>query len=222
VSANSHRMPSPGHYAAGEEPSAEAFEKALREVAEALDGSGLRYLLMGGVGTTTIARPRITDDIDLFVMPEDATRVLDTLADAGFDTEVTDPSWLYKAFRHGVLVDVIFRSAGDVYLDDQMLERARHREIKGARFPVISPEDLLVIKAVTASEVGPHHWYDALAIIARGDLDWDYVVARARRAGPRRVLSLILYAESNDVAIPAEPVRRLFTDLYPTPSPPPP
>lgn len=219
MSANPHRVATTGHYPAGEEPSAEAFEKALHEVARALDGSGIPYLLMGGVGTTTIARPRITDDIDLFVMPEDATRVLDALAAADFETEVTDPSWLYKAFRYGVLVDIIFRSSGDIYLDDQMLERAQHREIKGARFPVISPEDLLVIKAVTASEVGPHHWHDALAIIARGDLDWDYVVTRARRAGPRRVLSLILYAESNDVAIPVEPVRRLFADLYPTLTP---
>ncbi len=215
MSANNHRVAPTGHYAPGEEPSAEEFEKALHEVATALDGSGLQYLLMGGVGTATIARPRTTDDIDLFVTPEDAPRVLDRLADAGFDTEIAEPSWLYKAFRYGVLVDVIFRSSGDVYLDEQMLERAEHREIKGARFPVISPEDLLVIKAVAASEIGPHHWYDALAIIARGDLDWDYVVTRARRAGPRRVLSLILYAESNDVAIPTEPVHRLFTDLFP-------
>jgi predicted nucleotidyltransferase len=215
VSHNAARPVPSGHYAPGEEPSAEAFEKALHEVSHALEGSGLQYLLMGGVGTASIARPRTTDDIDIFVIPEDAPRVLDELAAAGFDTEVSDPSWLYKAHRYGVLVDIIFRSSGDIYLDDQMLERARTREVKGARFPVISPEDLLVIKAVTASEVGPHHWYDALAIIARGDLDWDYVVTRARRAGPRRVLSLILYAESNDVAIPAEPVRRLFTDLYP-------
>lgn len=74
---------------------------------------------------------------------------------------------------------------------------------------------VLVIKAVATSEDACRHWYDALAVIARGDLDWDYVLARARRAGPRRVLSLILYAESNDVAIPVEPVRELLADLYP-------
>ncbi|HEY8547117.1 MAG TPA: nucleotidyltransferase [Acidimicrobiales bacterium] len=215
MSVHSHRVAPTGHYAPGEEPTAEAFEKALHEVARALEGTGLQYLLMGGVGTRTIARPRVTDDIDLFVTPEDAPRVLDELAAAGFDTEIAEPSWLYKAHRHGVLVDVIFRSSGDVYLDDQMLARAVHLEVKGARFPVISPEDLLVIKAVASSEVGPHHWYDALAIIARGDLDWDYLVTRARRAGPRRVLSLLLYAESNDVAIPIDPVRQLLADLYP-------
>jgi predicted nucleotidyltransferase len=203
------------HYAPGERPTDEAFEQALHDVAQALDGMGLPYLLMGGVGTATMARPRRTDDIDLFVTPEDAPRVLDVLGANGFDTEVANPTWLYKAFKHGVLVDVIFRSMGDVYLDDQMIQRAKVREFKGVQVPVISPEDLLVIKAVAASEDSPRHWFDALAVIARGDLDWDYVLHRARRAGPRRVLSLLLYAESNDVAIPAEPIRELLTVVYP-------
>ena len=204
------------HYAPGEDPSAEAIEQALHDVVRALEGSGVAYLLMGGVGTATMARPRTTDDLDLFVVPEDAPRVLEILAGAGFDTEETDPSWLYKAFRHGVLIDVIFRSSGDIYLDDQMLARAQVREFKGVQVPVISPEDLLVIKAVAANEDVPHHWYDAIATISRGDLDWDYVLARALRAGPRRVLSLLLYAESNDVAIPLAPIRGLIAELYPS------
>jgi predicted nucleotidyltransferase len=204
------------HYHEGDEPTREEFEQALHDVVRALEGKDLPYLLMGGVGTATMARPRITDDVDLFVQPEDATRVLDELERAGFTTEVADPIWLYKAFKYGVLVDVIFRSVGDVYLDEQMLARAQVREFKGTRAPMISPEDLLVIKAVAASEHSPHHWFDALAIIARCELDWDYVVFRARTAGPRRVLSLILYAESNDLAIPIEPIRALLAQLYPT------
>ena len=80
---------------------------------------------------------------------------------------------------------------------------------------MISPEDLLVIKAVATAEHGSHHWYDALGIIARNPIDWDYLVERARQAGPRRVLSLLLYAESNDMAVPAEAVERLFTIVHP-------
>jgi predicted nucleotidyltransferase len=203
------------HYDDGHEPSAEDFQRALHDVVHALQDTDLHYLLMGGVGTATLARPRLTDDVDLFVTPEDAPRVLEELDAAGFTTEITDPMWLYKAFKYGVLVDVIFRSIGDVYLDDQMLARAQTVEFKGTKFPVISPEDLLVIKAVAASEQNPHHWFDALAIIARHDLDWDYVVSRARTAGPRRVLSLILYAESNDLALPFQPIAALLGQLYP-------
>jgi predicted nucleotidyltransferase len=207
-----------GHYPEGTEPSAEQFEHALHDVAHALDGTDVDYVLMGGIGTATLARPRSTDDIDVFVTPDHATRVLEILEEADFTTAVEDPIWLYKAFKYGVLVDVIFRSIGDIYVDDEMLERAEVREFKGARLRMIPPEDLLVIKAVAAGEHSPHHWYDALAIIARQELDWDYVVRRARSAGPRRVLSLLLYAESTDLAVPVTAIRDLLAQLYPTTS----
>jgi predicted nucleotidyltransferase len=206
------------HYPEGEEPSAEQFEQALADVATALDGSDIDYVLMGGVGTATMARPRSTDDIDVFVTPDHATKVLEILEAAGFTTRVEDPIWLYKAFKYGVLVDVIFRSIGDIYVDHEMLDRAEMREFKGSRLRMIPPEDLLVIKAVAASEHQAHHWYDALAIIARQELDWDYVIRRARSAGPRRVLSLLLYAESTDLAVPITALRDLLNQLYPTTS----
>ena len=207
-----------GHYPEGAEPSPEQFEQALHDVAHALDGTDIDYVLMGGIGTATLARPRSTDDIDVFVTPDHANRVLEVLEKAEFTTELADPNWLFKAFKYGVLVDVIFRSVGDIYVDDQMLARAEIREFKGMKFPVISPEDLLVIKAVAAAEHAPHHWYDALAIIARQELDWDYVIKRARGAGPRRVLSLLLYAESTDLAVPVTAIRDLLGQLYPTTS----
>ena len=44
------------------------------------------------------------------------------------------------------------------------------------------PEDLLVIKAVATAEHGPHHWYDALGIIARSTTR----LGVPRRHGPAR------------------------------------
>ena len=108
-----------------------------------------------------------------------------------------------------MLVDLVFRSSGDIYLDDEMLAHATELEVKGQTLRLVSPEDLAVIKAIATAEHSAHHWYDALAIIARHDLDWDYLLERARRHGPRRVLSLLLYAESNDLAVPADVVERL-------------
>ena len=105
------------HYCEGKAPSAESITEVVAEVIAALDDAEVPYLLMGGAVATTFARPRLTDDIDVFVEPGDAERALAVLAKAGFTTEQTDPSWIYKAMRSGVLVDVIFRSAGGVYLD---------------------------------------------------------------------------------------------------------
>jgi predicted nucleotidyltransferase len=203
------------HYPAGEEPSMEMITQVVAEAIGALESEGVPHLLMGGAGAQTFARPRETDDIDVFVAPGDARRALDVLEKAGFWTEETFPSWLYKAIRNGVLVDVIFRSSGGVYLDDEMLARGQRREYRGTEALLMSPEDLLVVKAMASTEETPHHWYDALALIARRDLDWDYVLARSR-VGPRRMLSLLLFAESVDLAVPPEAVSLLFERTHPS------
>lgn len=202
------------HYP-GEPPTSDEVTSVLRQTTAALDADGVPYVVMGGLVAAAFARPRSTDDIDVFVKPEHAGRALDVLGAAGFEVSEAEPMWLYKAWRDGVLVDVIFRSSGEIYLDDEMLERAVVRECRGVPIKMISPEDLLVIKAVATAEHGSHHWYDALAIIARSPIDWSYLVDRARQAGPRRVLALLLYAESNDMAVPAEAVEQLFTIVHP-------
>ena len=106
-------------------------------------------------------------------------------------------------------MDVIFRAAGDLYLDEDMLARAEQREFRGRIVPLVSREDLLVMKALAFGEQTPSYWHEALGIIARGELDWDYVLYRARH-GTRRVLSLLVYAQSNDLPIPPKVVRELF------------
>jgi predicted nucleotidyltransferase len=208
------RSRSPRHYPPGGEPDADTLQASLTDVVAALDRAAVEYLLMGGLGSARLGRPRSTDDIDLFVRPEDALRVLEVLDAAGFDTEEHDPTWLFKAWKRDVLVDVIFRSAGEIYVDDEMVARGEVLEHKGVRARVIAPEDLLVIKAAAAAEEVPQHWYDALAIIARCDLDWSYLVRRARQA-PRRVLSLLFYAESIDLAVPREVIEAMLAHVYP-------
>ena len=199
--------------AAPSETDDDAFLAVLDETVAVLDADGIDYVLMGGIASACIGRPRWTHDMDVFVKPADAKRVLLALGGQGFETEETFPDWLYKAGKHGQLVDVIFRSTGDIYVDDEMLARARHSEFKGRSLVIIPPEDLIVIKAVAAAEHMPRHWHDALGILACcTELDWDYLIYRARR-GVRRVLSLLLYAQSNDLAVPWRPVRELFSLL---------
>jgi predicted nucleotidyltransferase len=202
------------HYPGGMEPSDEDIERTLADVVRAIEDKGIPYLLMGGAGTVTFGRCRATDDIDIFVREDDADRVLDVLDAAGFETTKTELTWLHKAFRRGVLVDVIYRSAGGVLLDDDMLRRGRRRTYRGTEATIMGPEDLVVIKALASSEEATRHWYDALSLIASCELDWGYVVERARSTGPRRLLSLLLYAESNDLAVPTRVVESLFDTVH--------
>lgn len=208
-------MSATDHYPDGNPPSEDDLLATLGDVVEALRDGGVDFLLMGGIGTYTLGRPRVTQDIDVFIRPGDLQRTWSALESAGLVMEEHDPMWLVKGWKRGVLVDVIFRSSGGIYLDDAMLEHQRAGEYKGVRAPLIAPEDLLVIKALVSSEANPQHWYDAMAIISRCDLDWDYLLVRARQAGPRRVLSLLLFAESIDLVVPSTAIGALYDAVHP-------
>lgn len=185
-----------------------AFVSVLGDATSRLEDEGIEHVVMGGVAVATLARPRWTHDVDIFVRPDDAARALQVLERAGYETEKTDPLWLFKAWKDDVLVDLIFRSEGGYYLDDSILNRSSRVEFKGQSFRVLPPEDLLIIKAAAHQEDAPYHWFDALALLARQRMDWDYLLERARRA-VRRVLSLLVYAESIDTAVPPRVVEAL-------------
>jgi predicted nucleotidyltransferase len=155
----------------------------------------------------------MTDDIDLLVRRDDALAALQALANAHFETEETNPQWIFKARRDDVEVDLLFWLKGDVYLDDEMLERAPDEELGGRTVKVMPPEDLIVVKAVIHDEQTPRHWHDALGVIAEQELDWDYLYRRARH-GARRVLALLLYAQSNDLIVPDEAIKGLYETIY--------
>ncbi len=189
------------------------FATVLGEATLALENGGVPYAVIGGIASSEHGRQRATRDIDLLVKPEDARRALRALDGAGFRTEETDHRWLYKGWKHDVLVDVIFSSRGGVHMDDEMLTRAVVRPHRGRDVRVVSPEDLLIMKAMAHDEEGPRHWHDALGLIANRDLDWEYVQRRARRA-PHRILSLLLYARSLDLFVPNRVIRSLFESVY--------
>lgn len=192
---------------------ADRFNRVLSDTVRAIEEAGVRYAFIGGIASGGLGRPRSTHDIDLFVMPEDAEIVLRALAKHGFKTEKTDPSWLYKGFKEDILVDVIFRSKGEIYLDAEMYQRTRTAEFHGRPLRLVAPEDLLIIKAAAHSELTPGHWHDAIALLSHASLDWDYLIRRARRA-PRRVLSLLLYAQSNDVWVPNHVIHELYNGIF--------
>jgi predicted nucleotidyltransferase len=189
----------------------ENFHQTLDEAIAATRDAHVPFLIIGGIASAVMGRDRGARDVDLFVRPEDARRALEALGCAGFETKVAFPHWLYKGFKRDVLVDVIFRSSKDVLLDDEMLRRAKEREFRGHILPIAPPEDLLIMKAVAADEDTPRYWYDALGIIAHADgLDWDYLVRRGKQHGVRRILSLLIYAQSNDLVVPAAPIAELM------------
>jgi hypothetical protein len=201
------------------------FARVLREAVETVEKAGFPFLVLGGLASSLVGRARWTHDIDFLVRPEDALDVLEALRGAGFTTEETDPVWIYKAFKDDIMVDIIFMVMGGIYLDDDMRAHSIERHValpspsggvKGADSLLIripSPEDQIVIKGIVHREETSRHWFDALAILGRAELDWNYLLRRGR-VGARRILALLIYAQSSDILVPTWVIRRLYEEIY--------
>ena len=195
------------------------FYQILDESVALMEATKAPYVLMGGIASAARGGNRFTHDIDMFVKHEDADRVIAVFAKHGFRTERTYPEWLYKAFKKRVMIDFIFRSTGPVVLDDEMVAHASVVPWKGRDLKVLAPEDLFVVKALVMSEhtlaMDPRwmrHIYDMLSTLRACEMDWDYLLKRARM-GPRRVLGFLLYAQSLDLSVPNHVIRRLVEML---------
>ena len=80
------------------------------------------YVLIGGIGSAVFGRDRGTRDIDLFVRPETAGKVLSVLDDRGFDTdEFAELALQGHEARRARGRDLPVR---DILLGDEMLERS--------------------------------------------------------------------------------------------------
>jgi predicted nucleotidyltransferase len=183
------------------------------EAIQSLEEARIAYLVSGGLASTLLGRARSTDDVDLLVHASDADTALELLGETGFETERTNPQWIFKASKDGITIDLMFWLKGGIVLDDEMLARAVVSDLGGQRVRVIPPEDLFVIKAISFDEQSNRHWFDALGLLAARPLDWAYLVTRARH-GARRVLSLLVFAQSDDLIVPEQVIQALYRAVY--------
>ena len=191
----------------------EVFLRVLGEAVAILEETAIPYGAMGGIASAAFGRQRWTQDVDFFVRPQDARRAQDALVEGGFEASPTHHEWLLKAVKEGVLVDLIHSAKGGYYLDEEMLQRIRPAQFKGLTLNVVPPEDIVVMKAIQSDQDTARYWHDALGVVAGSELDWDYVLKRAR-IGPRRVLSLLIHAQADDMLVPDHVIRALFKIVY--------
>jgi hypothetical protein len=208
-------LASPSTFSAPE-GSTEGISGVLRDAITALSHRRIAHLVFGSLASIVLARPRSLgrhEDVDILVHPSSVEPSLQALLRADFSLHQEDPAWIHKATRAGRTVDVIHRVGRDIYLDEEMTDRVIRAEVLGVDLPLISAEDLAVMKALVHQEHRSADWFDALAILRRPDLDWDYLCRRGGQHGPRRLLSLLLYARSDGIAVPDRAFRTLRSTI---------
>lgn len=130
------------------DPQTRAFYCQLMDI---LGKSQLPFLVGGGYAFerhTGIARQ--AKDLDLFIRPDDCPRILEVLSESGYQTEVTAPHWLAKAYSDSGedFVDFIFNSAnGHGAVDDLWFEYAVEEEVLGMPVRLCPVEETIWSKA---------------------------------------------------------------------------
>ncbi|HVL90167.1 MAG TPA: nucleotidyltransferase [Actinomycetota bacterium] len=194
-------------------PDPPTMSRTFAAVTQVLDDFAVPYLVIGSIAADVCGSegpwPREGSDIDLFLTESDARRAHAILGENGFHIEDTDEDWLLKAYREGVLIDLIFRAASTITLDEEMLERARTKTVEGRRVRIIAPEDYIVIQSRTFSRETPSHWFSACAVLEKSSIDWDYLLRRAEDRRDR-AMALLMFARSNGITVPGNVLDRLY------------
>jgi hypothetical protein len=153
-------------------------------VLDVLERSRVPFLLGGAYALAChTSIERYTKDMDVFVRPADAPRVLEVLAAAGYRTEIPFQHWLGKAFVDGAFIDVIFSSGnGLCRVNDVWFAHAMDAVVLGRAVRICAPEEMIWSKAFVMERERFDGADVAHLLRACGQtLDWDRLL---RHFGP--------------------------------------
>lgn len=150
-----------------------ALQDGLRLTAVALLQAEIPFALVGGYAAWARGAPEPSHDADFAVTAQDVPRAQEAIAAAGLDVREPAENWLFKAYHHGQLVDVLFRMVGEP-ITREMLARSDVLEVLAVRMPVMSATDVLSAKMRVLGE----HNCDMTRLLAiaralREQVDWD-------------------------------------------------
>jgi hypothetical protein len=174
----------------------------FREATDLLEAKELDYAVGGGLATDhwTGGAEKIAD-IDLVIREEHSIELLEALGSSGYEVSEMEHSWLHKAFKDGVTLDLMYQLKNGTRFDAAFRQHRKRGEMFGAHVFVMAPEDQVasLAGAVDRQTVG-QHWFSMIDIMSNNDLDWDYLISRAEHV-PFQLLSVVYFALSRNVPI---------------------
>jgi hypothetical protein len=170
-------------------------------VMAAARAAGIRFALGGAFAAAVYSGHwRNTNDLDFYVLPEDAERMRAVVERAGlrdlYEQEPYDRRWIFRATQVGVIVDVIWAMANQrSQVDEAWLTRGPEVDLRGERLRVIPAEEVIWAKLYVFHR-DRCDWPDVLNILYHyaDRLDWRHLLVRL--ADDARLLAgvLSLYA----------------------------
>jgi hypothetical protein len=168
----------------------------FREVLVLFEQKKIAYAVAGACALqqhTGICRD--TKDLDLFLTSENAARALRHLREQGYECEVCDPVWLFKAHQDGFFVDLITgMSNAALIVDDSWINLARPAIVHGVKTRVLAAEELIASKLFIARR----ERFDGADIShviygTQGELDWQRILRLAGEHWEMLLWALVLF-----------------------------
>jgi hypothetical protein len=167
----------------------------VRRVVGALNRSGLRYALTGGVAASYYGRPRTTLDVDVLVVTKESelTRLAKSLTDKGIKAGAKELSRAWRSkYRIATVLDSKSPHRLDIIFADQRLERkagpilGTHTYYQTAESLILSK--LRMIKATIQPERAATDRQDIKAILKAAHVNLASLRRRARAQGTLELL----------------------------------
>lgn len=162
----------------------EIFQRGTTAVRRA----GVDFLLAGALGLATYTGHwRNTKDVDIIIRAADRDRAVAAIQEAGFEDyfarEAYDRTWIFRAFRDGVIFDIIWELPNHrVSIDDGWFERASSLRLRGQVFAAAPAEEMIRVKLYVMQRERCD-WVDVLNLLAGAyeAIDWAWLVRRMGR-----------------------------------------
>ncbi len=176
-------------------------DAGFRRVLEVLDSLDVAYMVGGSLASSIYGIPRTTQDIDL-VAEIPLTRVQELSAALQPDF-YADAELIEDAIRRGTAFNLIHHASGykfDIFPvppDEYYRLQLRRREMSPGGFPVVTPEDIILMKLLwyrRGGEISERQWTDARGVVElrRARLDFDYMREWAKPLGIEDLLARLL------------------------------
>jgi predicted nucleotidyltransferase len=136
-------------------PDLEPLLLIIEELTALLESLNIPHVIIGGIASSFLGRPRMTKDIDVLVILDNEKwpDLIEQASKAGFDTRISESLKFAREnrvllLRHrqsSIEIDISF---GLLPFEKEAIRNKTIFAVKGISVPLPSPEDLIIMKAL--------------------------------------------------------------------------